>query len=171
MKRRQFIRSSLSVSFLGLFSLSTLQYYEQKKRHYTDHTKYHFLNKNDIILLDVFIPLFFWGTHTTINENSLLRIKENLDQSILRFSRSNQDALRKLLNMLNASFGRLILAGIWHNWQLANTDNIHRSILSWKTSSINFLVLIYNSLHDLIMASTYAEKEQWEKIGYPGPPL
>ena len=172
MNRRQFIHSSISTSLLALGGVSAFQFYQQSQLKYRDNIDYVFLSQDDDILLDLLVPIYLLGTSDkkVVETLPLQQIKNNIDGTISLLPYTTQQELRELFDLLASSFGRLVIAGVWLNWQSASEESILQFISDWRESSIELLQIGYKGLHKMIVGSSYAEENLWEAIGYPGPP-
>jgi hypothetical protein len=170
MNRRQFIQSSVSTTLLALGGVSAFQFYQQSQLVYNKKIDYVFLNADDDILLDLLIPIYLFGSKKIEIDISLQHIKNNIDGTISLLSHTSQKELRELLDLLASGFGRLVIAGVWLNWQSASEKSITNFISSWRESSIELLQIGYKGIHKIILGSAYAEEKLWSAIGYPGPP-
>ena len=172
MKRRQFIRSTISTGLLALGGVSAFQFYQQSQLKYNETIKFNNLSQDDDVLLDLLIPIFIFGTtNKDIKESiPLQQIKGNIDVTIALQSKATQKELRELLDLLASGFGRLVIAGVWLNWQSASDESLNEFISDWRESAVELLQVGYKGLHKIILGSSYVEKELWDAIGYPGPP-
>ena len=166
MKRRHFIRNSLALVSLSLAGVGGFQAYQQYSLDYQQVVATEFLNEDDKLVLSVLIPVFSQGLSS---QPSIEQTIVNIDQAILRLPLFTQDELRELFNLLSNGFGRMALAGVWLNWQKAQTSDIEDFLQSWRNHSLALLQQAYIGLHKLILGSIYSESEHWQSINYPGP--
>lgn len=171
MKRRSFLKNTISASVLSLGGVAAFQYYQQSqlKPVEQDDFDYRFLTEQDRILLEVIIPVFVSGLALT-QSVPLSTITQNIEQAIIRLPIRTQTELRELFDLLASIFGRLLLANVWLNWQSASAESIDEFLKEWRDSGIDLLKIAYKGLHKIIIGSVYSEANIWQEIGYSGPP-
>ena len=171
MKRRSFLKSTISTTLLGLGGVSAFQFYQQSQLMppYNDNFEYRFLTQDDQILLEIIVPVFVSGLGLSRGA-PLSAIVQNIESTIVRLSIKSQTELRELLDLLATGFGRLIFANVWLNWQSASSDSVEQFISDWRENRLELLKIAYRGLHKLIVGSVYAEPSNWQDIGYAGPP-
>jgi len=181
MKRRAFIKKTLASSVLALGGVSAFQFYQQSLLSYsesgtTDQAAfdYQFLTNDDRLLLEVLIPVMLVNLSTdpksAESRQAIIQICHNIDQAVTQLALRTQQELRGLFDLLGSVFGRVVLAQVWLNWQLAGQQNVDQFLKEWRESSIDLLQIAYKGLHKLIIGSRYAEPSSWPSVGYPGPP-
>ncbi|TQV74633.1 hypothetical protein FLL45_06625 [Aliikangiella marina] len=168
MKRRHFIRNTLAASVAALGGVAALQMYQQNQLDYSETENLGFLSKDDQVLLSVLIPVFTSGIP---QQPSVAITIANIDKAIMLLPLRTQDELRQLLDGLSNSFGRLILAQVWVNWQAADVSQVNQFLDSIREHSIGLLQDAYVGLHKTILGAVYAEADAWPTIDYPGPPF
>ena len=171
MKRRRFLKNTISTTLLSLGGVSAFQFYQQSKLMLPqdEQFEYRFLTQEDRLLLEIIVPIFVTGLNLSKNA-ALSTIIHNIDSTIVRISIKSQSELRELFDLLGTGFGRLMIANVWLNWQSASSDSLQEFISGWRNSRLELLKIAYRGLHKLIIGSVYAEASQWQEIGYPGPP-
>jgi hypothetical protein len=195
MNRRNFIRSALGVTILGLGGTTAYQLYRQNNIEMPtdDNFNYQFLNQNDLMVLQVLVPVFLSSelsiNETDENDKSAEKTKkqhkdngaivtavnisiviQNIDSAIALLSQSTQQELRELLDLLASMTGRLLVARVWLDWQSAAVNSIDEFLNEWRESYLTLLQIAYRGLHKLVIGSFYAEASTWSSIGYAGPP-
>jgi hypothetical protein len=166
MQRRSFIKSVVATSVLSLAGVSGYQYFLQSHRDYQYQLDTEFLSIDDQLLLSVLIPIFAAGMPSPIKIEVSL---SNIDQTVLRLSQRTQRELRQLLDLLASGFGRVLVAGVWLDWQQSSGRNVEHFLTEWRSSHLELLQQGYLGLHQIIMGSLYAEPEHWPAIGYAKP--
>jgi len=171
MKRRSFLKNTISTTLLSLGGVAAFQFYQQSKLipPQDDKFEYRFLTQDDRLLLEIIVPIFVAGLDLS-KHTDLATIIQNIESTILRISIKSQSELRELLDLLATGFGRLMFANVWLNWQSASSDSLQGFILDWRDSRLELLKIAYRGLHKIIIGSVYAEANHWHKIGYSGPP-
>lgn len=167
MKRRKFIKSILATSTILLGGVAAFQWSLQANLEYLDEIETDFLTADDQLLLNVLIPVMLAGNGVSPDLKTSIG---NIDQVIIRLPMRTQIELRELFDLLTSALGRLVLAGIWLNWQQTDSNKISKFLTEWRESSLSLLQQAYVGLHQLIIGSVYAEPQHWPAIGYPGPP-
>lgn len=171
MKRRNFLKNTVSTTILATGGVVAFQYYQQSQLQMPeeDGFNYLFLTEQDRVLLEIIIPVFVSG----LDLNKLApvtKIMQDMESAILNVSLKSQQELRQLFNLLGSGFGRLIVANVWLNWQSASSKSIEKFITQWRDSQVALLQIAYRGLHKLIIGTVYAQTSTWQSIGYPGPP-
>lgn len=93
-----------------------------------------------------------------------------VEATIATLSPAAQAELRQLICLLDRRIGRLLLTGSSAPWAVVTPARAREILVRWRFSSMALLVSAYQALHDLALASWYAEPAHWAAIGYPGPP-
>ncbi|MCW8879729.1 MAG: hypothetical protein OQK51_21935 [Kangiellaceae bacterium] len=166
MNRRDFIKSSLGGITLLFGGVAGYQLYLESQERPFEKTKAIFLTEADQLVLSVLIPVILNGATDKID---LIKCLENIDGAIIRLPQKTQQELRQLFDLLGSVFGRLVIAGVWQNWQTATSNSLNEFLESWRNSSLDLLQQAYLGLHKLIIGSFYSEQSSWAAIGYPGP--
>ena len=78
--------------------------------------------------------------------------------------------LRQLFALLDQRPLRFALAGVWAPWPAVDVTQARRFLDRWRDSSTPMLASAYQALHDIALASWYADPTHWPDTGYPGPP-
>ena len=171
MNRRELIKSLIGTSVTILGGITAFQFYQQALLEYPhilsekEFTTF-FLNSEDRLVLAVFIPVMVG--QLKVDPDLKLSIL-NIDNAIIRLPYRTQTELRELFDLLGSGIGRLLLAGVWLNWQKAGSKEVISFLSDWRESHLALLQQAYVGLHQLIIGSVYAESEHWQAIGYPGP--
>ena len=166
MKRRDFIKSSLGGITLVFGGVASYQLYLESQTLPFEKTKALFLSEGDQMVLSVLIPVLLNGATGKVD---LVKCIQNIDAAIVRLPEKTQQELRQLFDLLGSMFGRLIIAGVWQNWQMASNQSLNEFLSSWRNSSLELLQQAYLGLHKLIIGSFYSEQSSWASLGYPGP--
>jgi hypothetical protein len=81
-----------------------------------------------------------------------------------------QADLGQLLDILENPLGRLLIANLNHDWEMAPTSEVQNFLISFRDHPIPALQPGYHILHDITMTGWYSLPSQWIEMGYPGPP-
>jgi|GEM_PF-4929207 len=155
-----------SITMLG--GVTAFQWYQQNTLDYQANLKTQFLTTDDQLLLSIFVPVMVAELDVAPNLNTSIL---NIDQAIIRLPLRTQKELRELFDLLSSGIGRMLLAGVWLNWQKASFFEVNDFLVDWRESQLQLLQQAYVGLHQLIIGSVYAEAAHWDAIGYPGPPF
>lgn len=171
MKRRALLKSIISSTVLGLGGIGAYQWHLQNQNKLIEdvHYSYQFLSDDDLIILEVLIPVFASNTNTLKNL-TIQRVMQNIDAAIIRLPLRTQSELRELFTLMGSMLGRLLVANVWKNWSAASDESIAEFLYEWRESHFELLRVAYKGLHKLIIGSVYAETQSWTSIGYSGPP-
>jgi hypothetical protein len=168
LSRRGMLKGLVASSLVLLGGSGAIQYWQNSQLNYLEVTDYGFLTSEDCLLLNVLTPIF---ANKPFADEDLKQVLTNIDDTILRLPYRTQWELRQLFDLLFSSLGKVLLLGIWANWQQAEVAQINRAFVALKDSTFSLLQIAYNGLHQLVMGSVYAEQASWKAIGYPGPPI
>ncbi|MEO8486794.1 MAG: hypothetical protein ABI585_10705 [Betaproteobacteria bacterium] len=79
--------------------------------------------------------------------------------------------LGQLFALLALDVGRRVFAGVPSPWNEASRGEIDAFLAAWQASGWELKRSAYDALHQLVLASWYANPRAWPAIGYPGPPM
>lgn len=131
------------------------------------------LRREDRAVLMAIVPVMLAGALPAdrIRHDAMVaEIVSGVDFTIAHFPPTVRDEIRQLFWLLESSFMRPLLTGIWTDWPAAEVAEIHDFLQSWKVSGLDLLRVGYLALHDLIAGAWYANPQSWQRIHYPGPP-
>lgn len=94
-----------------------------------------------------------------------------LEAAVVHLPRLTRIDLDRLFVLLASAPGRRWLAGVDAPWDRASSESIAAFLEAWRSHSSPLLRGAYGALHDLVLASWYAQPAHWAAIGYPGPNL
>jgi len=126
-----------------------------------------FLTGDDQLLLAVLIPVMVGDLST---EPDMKHTLLNIDNAAILLPQRTQTELRQLFDLLGSAVGRLLLAGLWLNWQRSDAKKVSQFLHDWRESQLELLQRAYIGLRQIIIGSVYSEVSQWSAIGYPGAP-
>jgi len=147
--------------------IAALQWFEQSKLDYAGLSDKLFLKRDDQIVLSVFIPVIAAGMP---HRPAIEVIMNNIDQAALLLSQKSQEELRQLLSLLGTGLGRLMMSGLWQNWQQTSRQSVDKTLGDWREHHLQLMQVAYVGLHQIVIGGVYAEANSWQAIGYPGPP-
>ncbi|WP_196138834.1 hypothetical protein [Aliikangiella sp. G2MR2-5] len=168
MQRRELIKAGVGVAVLMLGGGGAYQVYQQSQLDYSGLDDLSFLSKDDQLVLIVLFPVICSDLPEEINVELTLK---KIDQAIDRLPQSTQDELKDLFGLLSSLIGRLVIAGLWENWQNSSRSELHNFLKKWRKSPLALLQKAYIGLCQLIWGSIYSQPEHWTAIGYSGPPF
>lgn len=93
-----------------------------------------------------------------------------IDRTVAALSPAARTELQQLACLLDQGAARLLLAGSWTSWASVTPDHARRILGRWRFSRTPMLVSAYQALHDITLATWYAQPAHWAVTGYPGPP-
>ncbi len=168
--RRTFIKSSLIAG--GVLSAGAIFYSQIPDDEFSiekQQLNLKFLNESDILVLLALVPVIVAGNELTPEKiNNTIK---NIDNSILLLSEKTRLELRELFDLLSSKLGRAVIVGIWASWNHAKAEDVVEFLQDWQNSFINLFQIGYLGLKELVCAGYYCEKDNWQQIGYAGPPL
>jgi hypothetical protein len=97
------------------------------------------------------------------------RTVEAVEAALAQLAPSAQHDAHQLFALLASAPGRMLMAGVASDWQAATTEQVAAFLQSWRTHRFSLMRSGYGALHDLVLASWYADPTHWPAIGYPGP--
>ena len=168
--RRTFIKSSLIAG--GVIAAGTVFYSQIPVDEISEDLKnsdLKFLTENDVIVLLAIVPVLLHGTD--LNPGKIKTVIRNIDANTQILSIKSQSELRELFDLLSGKLGRAMIVGIWSSWQHASTEEINKFLISWQNSFTDLLQVGYQGLKQLVIANYYSDEENWQQIGYAGPPV
>jgi hypothetical protein len=98
------------------------------------------------------------------------RTVDGIAKAVSGLSLATQKEIGELFGLLVLAPARLLIAGVGRPWREAGTAEVAEFLDSWRTSRLGLLQSGYAALHDLTFGAWYARPDNWEAIGYPGPP-
>ncbi len=104
------------------------------------------------------------------HDNAVVQVVAGFDTAVAALPLAVQDEVRQLFSLLGFPLTRALAAGVTSSWSSASADQIAGFLKRWQFSSNALLRSGYQALHQLILASWYANPLSWRRIGYPGPP-
>jgi len=125
------------------------------------------------LILSAIVPAMLAGVlpeDATARRGAVVHTIARVDQTIAGLSPAVQTEVAELFALLNTGVTRVLLAGVWADWQVADAASIAAFLERWRSSSWLLMRSAYGALHDLILGAWYSEPSAWAAIGYPGPP-
>lgn len=92
-----------------------------------------------------------------------------LSDAIAEFPAATRAELSQLLALLAAPPGRMVLAGLRENWDVASVADIQSALQDMRASTLDLRQQAYHALRDLTNAAFYSSADAWPLLGYPGP--
>lgn len=94
-----------------------------------------------------------------------------VETTVSQLAPAAQKEVAQLFGLLANAAGRRLLAGVPQAWSEATPAQVSQFLQNWRTHSNSLFKTGYQALHDLVLASWYADPAHWACIGYPGPRL
>jgi hypothetical protein len=116
------------------------------------------------VLLDGALPL---GAAATAAYAETLA---GVEQTIAGLPPATREELAELFSLLDFAPTRCLVAGVWSPWPQASREAIAAFLTRWRDSRFALLRSAYGALHQIVLASWYANPRSWPAIGYAGPP-
>lgn len=131
---------------------------------------YEFLNAHDRALFAILIPVVLAGAIPAGNPETVERVLQALDRSLLAPAPAVQEELRDLIRLLEFPITRRLLAGIWSPWHEASREKVGNFLERWRTSRFALFNGAYVAIATLIKCAWYGLPESFAGISYAGPP-
>ena len=132
-----------------------------------------YLREKDAIILSAVAPAVLQGnfpTEPAKRQQTLDRLLVDIDQFIQNTSPLAQKQIHELFDLLYLAPFRMLVAGIWPQWQDATDEDVLEFLEGWQTSRFNTLRQGYVLLTQLPTLMYYDQPENWTDTIYPGPP-
>jgi hypothetical protein len=97
-------------------------------------------------------------------------VVDGVDTAVAGLPPHLRSEVGQLFTLLTFAPTRALVAGVWQPWPEARAEEIAPFLQGWRTSRFALLQSGYHALHELIMASWYAQPVSWALLRYPGPP-
>ena len=129
------------------------------------------LDPEDRLVLAMITPVILDGVLTkTLSGDALVRYLKDFDQALSFLTSTQQKEFKELLNLLKSLIGRVVIGGIWTSWNNVSTATVDSMLVSWRNSYLDLIKIAYRGLKELSYGSWYGNPDNWQSIGYPGPP-
>lgn len=131
------------------------------------------MREKDAAILAAITPVLMKGqfpTEPTARQQAIDRYLVNVDEFLSHSSPYTLDTLRQLFDLLWLGPSRVLMAGLWSDWDSAGDDGIEGFLLDWRDSSLNLFRFGYAQLCQLTSLVYYSTPESWSADLYPGPP-
>lgn len=151
--RRRFIKSSMLLTLASTFPL------QASSRRQINSKGSHFLS--------ALIPFLLDGIE--LKKADVEQIIEGIDISIDHMEEEYRQEMAQLFGLLSNRFTRLLLTGIWKDWDQVSEKEMHYFIERWRRDNLKILADAYHALHDLTLGTWYALPQSWPSIDYPTP--
>ncbi|MEE2733598.1 MAG: twin-arginine translocation pathway signal protein [Pseudomonadota bacterium] len=132
-----------------------------------------YLRQKDAIILSAIAPVVLQGnfpTEPAQRQRTLNQLLIDIDQFIQSTSPQAQKQIHELFDLLYLAPFRMLVAGVWPQWQEASAEDIADFLASWQDSRFNTLRQGYVLLTQLPTLMYYDQPENWTDDIYPGPP-
>jgi hypothetical protein len=139
----------------------------------TGDDRFEFLGEKDRAALGAIAPVLLAGAlpaHAPEREGALVEVLTGIDRTFAGLPPASRAEVRQLLDLLGFAPARGLLMGIWRRWENAAPADVEQFLQSWRVSRIELFRVAYLALHEVTMASWYANPRAWPAVGYAGPP-
>jgi len=168
--RRDFFKVSLlgSAALLVGGGLSNLVLAKSNKNALAN---FNFLRQTDAMFLLALAPVLLKGNYPgTLGLKADQRLLSAIDKQISSLSEHSRNQLRRLFDLLSSSTLRYLAGASINDWSTAPIEQIESFLQGWKNSMFALKRTGYASLGKLLSISWYAQAENYQQAGYPGPP-
>jgi len=168
--RRDFFKVSLlgSAALLVGSGLSTLVLAKSNKNALAN---FNFLRPSDAEFLLALAPVILKNNYPgTLGLKAGQRLLSAIDKQIASLSEHSRNQLRRLFDLLTSSTLRYLAGAPINDWSTAPIKQIENFLHGWKNSMFSLKRTGYASLGKLLSISWYAQAENYQQAGYPGPP-
>ncbi|MCG9697530.1 TAT leader-containing periplasmic protein [Shewanella sp. Isolate11] len=132
------------------------------------------LDRENRLLFSVLIPVLLDGALPQTESLRLAAQNRTLDaitNMIEELPRESRDELGQLIELLESRLGLLLLTGNMTPLLLRSPQALAEMLETWRSSYLDMMVLAYQGLRELVIASYYACPEHWSQINYEKPQL
>lgn len=168
--RRQFIKAGLvgglALSAAGLF-------YSRSLKEAPATAVPRRLTFQERAIVAALVPAILAGVLPEAGEARAKAVAQTVDGvgvAIAGLSAAAQKELAELFALLGIAPARVLLARLWPGWEAAAPAEVAAFLQGWRTSRFALLRSAYAALHDLVLGAWYGNPDNWQAIGYPGPP-
>jgi hypothetical protein len=103
------------------------------------------------------------------HERAVRAVVDGVEVAVRALPLRLQAEVAQLFDLLTFVPARVLVARVPRAWSEADAHSIASFLDSWRTSWFALLRSAYQALHELIMASWYAQPQSWPALGYGGP--
>ncbi|MFT5522005.1 MAG: hypothetical protein ACI9IA_002611 [Enterobacterales bacterium] len=129
------------------------------------------LEPEDRLVLAMITPIVLDGVLTeTLYGTRLLAYLKDFDYSLSLLSLTQIKEFKELLSLLKSLIGRVVIGGIWSTWNKVSPATVESMLQSWRSSYLDLIKVAYNGLKELSYGTWYGNPDNWQRIGYAGPP-
>lgn len=129
------------------------------------------LDPDDRLVLAMITPVLLDGVvPKKLSAEALLRYLKDFDQGLSYLTSSQQKEFKELLSLLKSLIGRVVVGGIWTSWNNASPAAVDSMLVSWRNSYLDLIKIAYSGLKELSYGTWYGNPDNWQSIGYAGPP-
>jgi hypothetical protein len=168
--RRDFFKVSLlgSAALLIGSGFSTLVLAKSNRKPLP---KFNFLRPSDAEFLLALAPVILRNNYPGIlGLKADQRLLFTIDKQITSLSEHSRNQLRRLFDLLTSSTLRYLAGASINDWSTAPIEQIESFLQGWKNSMFSLKRTGYASLGKLLTISWYAQTDNYQQAGYPGPP-
>ncbi|WOT04632.1 TAT leader-containing periplasmic protein [Shewanella youngdeokensis] len=124
------------------------------------------------LLFSVLLPVLLDGALPDVpvlKRDAQNRTLDAIEQTMALLPKDNQIELEKLLELLESRLGILILTGSMTPLMMRSSTELVNMLERWRASYIDMMVIAYQGLRELVMASYYSAPEHWSRLHYAKP--
>ena len=156
LSRRSFLKRSLLAGASLTIGCSLLTKPVTESEQSTSHSiSTQYLSQEGVAILAAIVPVMLADIRRP-KESEIEEVILAIDETLRFMPPHIRNEIELLLSLLNNSFSRILLTGIWSNWQEADSNAVAAFLDDWKSSSINSLRIGYKGIRDLAYGAWYA---------------
>ena len=132
-----------------------------------------FLRPPDRLIMGAIAPVLLEGALPAgegERELALAEVVAGVDRAFAVLPATTRAEARQLFDLMELAPARVLLAGLWRDWNEAAPDDLDRALRSWRNSRFDLLRTAYLALHEVTVFAWYANPRAWPAMGYDGPP-
>ena len=134
---------------------------------------YRFFTPDDVALLKALVPAIMAGAlpeEASARTAEIASLISDLDVGLYNIGEANRNEVRKLFDLLTFTPTRILAAGLWSNWDKADTKRADHFLTGWRQSWISQFNNGYAALVKIVVLAEYGRPVNWARSGYAGPP-
>ena len=132
------------------------------------------LDSEHRLLFSLLVPVFLDGALPQTASLRVVAQNRTIDAIVATVALLPVDArdeLEQLLILLESRLGLLLLTGSMTPLLLRSPNELIEMLEKWRSSYLDMMVIAYQGLRELVIASYYAFPEHWGRLNYEKPIL
>ena len=131
------------------------------------------LREKDAAILSAVAPVIMKGnfpTEPTARQQKIDSLLIQVDTFLTKTSEFAHAQFAQLFDLISLAPTRVLLTGVWSNWENASEADVEGFLDGWRDSSFNLFRMGYAQLTQLTSLVYYSDPTSWTDDIYPGPP-